>query len=271
MTDNSSPGTSFETIRCTVDERGVACVDLNRRDIYNAFDETMIAELTRCFVALSSRADVRVILLVSPGEVFCAGADLNWMKRASANSAAANREDAERFATMMEALHRCSKPIVARVQGGAFGGGVGLICACDIVVASEQAKFAVTEARLGILPAVIGPYLIEAVGVREARMLALTATLVDAARAMVIGLVHRVVPQEELDEHVEQTVADLLGNGPTSLMEIKNLFANLAARPINADVSALTAQTIARVRSTDEAREGFAAFFDKRPAVWSAK
>lgn len=271
MIENNDQFGPFETISCTLDERGVARLDLNRPAVYNAFDEKMIAELTQCFVHLSGSDLVRAIVLRSSGKVFSAGADLNWMKRASANSFDANHQDAKRFAAMMEVMHQCSKPIVARVQGGAFGGGVGLICACDIVIASEHTKFAVTEARFGILPAVIGPYLIEAIGVREARRLALTAQIIDANEAKTIGLAHHVVAHAELDAKVEETLSMLLGNGPAALQAIKSLFADLAGRPIDASSTALTAQTIARIRSTEEAREGFAAFFDKRSPAWGAK
>ncbi|MDR2013032.1 MAG: enoyl-CoA hydratase/isomerase family protein [Rhodanobacter sp.] len=259
----------YETIRCTVDARGVATVELNRPDVYNAFDETMIVELTACFGEVSTSPSVRVVVLASVGKVFCAGADLNWMRRASANTPEANRADAQRFAAMMEAIYRCPRPVVARVQGSAFGGGVGLICAADIVVASEQARLSVTEARFGILPAVIGPYLVEAVGARAARALALTAAQIDAAQAHIIGLVQHVSTAEALNDQVNTVIGQLLTNGPNAQAEIKNLFAAICGRPIDADVNALTAATIARVRATDEAREGFAAFFDKRPAAWS--
>ncbi|SAK82260.1 enoyl-CoA hydratase/isomerase [Caballeronia hypogeia] len=261
----------FKNIQCRVDERGVATVQLERPDVYNAFDEEMIAELTACVRQMANRSDVRVLVLASGGKVFCAGADINWMKRASANTPDENRADAERFAAMMSAFHQCPKPIIGRVQGGAFGGGVGLVCVCDVVVASEQATFAVAEARFGILPAVIGPYLIEAVGVREARRLALTATRIQAGEAKTTGLVHHVCRPDELDMQVEAVLADMLGNGPTALQEIKELFASVAERQIGPDVIAETVSTIARVRTTEEAREGFAAFFDKRQATWSVR
>jgi methylglutaconyl-CoA hydratase len=261
--------TNYETIRCMIDARGVATVELNRPAVYNAFDETMIAELAACFGELSASANVRVVLLAAVGKVFCAGADLNWMRRASANTPEANRADAQRLAAMMEAIYRCPKPVVARVQGSAFGGGVGLICAADIVIAGVQARLSVTEARFGILPAAIGPYLIEAIGVRAARALALTAAPIDAAQAQLIGLVQHVSAAEALDDQVNTVIGQLLANGPNAQAEIKKLFATLAGQRIDAEVSALTAATIARVRATDEAREGFAAFFDKRPAAWN--
>lgn len=271
VTEKSTIDDRFATLECVVEKMGVARVTLNRPDVHNAFNETMIEELTRCFHQLAAHDDVRVIVLASRGKVFCAGADLNWMRRASTNNPDANFEDAQRFASMMQALYQCPKPIVGRVQGGAFGGGVGLICACDIVVASEHARFAVTEARFGILPAVIGPYLIQAVGVRQARRLALTASLIDATEARDLGLVHYMTTSEGLDGQIDITLSELTRNGPTALQEIKTLFGDIAGHPIDGRVTELTARTIARVRSTQEAKEGFAAFFDKRHPTWSTK
>lgn len=263
--------TTFQTIDLRVDSSGVAHLALNRPEVHNAFNETMIEELARCFHFLSASNAVRLVVLSSNGNVFCAGADLAWMRRASGNGLNANHQDAVRFADMMRAIHGCSKPVIARVNGGAFGGGVGLICACDIVVASDQAKFAVTEARFGILPAVIGPYLIESVGVREARRLALTASPVDASEAQRIGLVHFVTQSDSLDEQIDRLISELGRNGPTALQEIKSLFNDLSARRIDDEAMKVTASTIARVRSTEEAREGFAAFFDKRRPNWSSQ
>ncbi|EED99763.1 enoyl-CoA hydratase-related protein [Burkholderia multivorans] len=260
---------SLEFVHGVVDTRGVAWVNLVRPEVRNAFNESMIDQLADCIRSLSSRAEVRLIVVASSGTAFCAGADMNWMKRASTNSFEANLEDARRFAAMMAVLHGSSKPTLARVQGGAFGLGVGLACACDVVIASERATFGVSESRFGILPAVIGPYLLEAVGTRQAKRLALTEVPTSAPEAKAIGLVHHVVPESELDACVERVVRDLLGNGPVALQEIKALFHSLTGRPINAETSELTAETIARVRATDEAKEGFAAFLEKRPASWT--
>jgi methylglutaconyl-CoA hydratase len=271
MCVNATQEETFQTITLMVDASGVAHLALNRPEVHNAFNEVMIDELTCCFRLLSSSDKVRLVVLSSNGSVFCAGADLSWMRRASENGLDANRQDATRFADMMRAIRECAKPVIARVSGSAFGGGVGLICACDIVVASDHAKFSVTEARFGILPAVIGPYLIESVGVREARRLALTASVVDALEAQRIGLVHFVTTSDSIDEQLERLLAELGRNGPTALQEIKTLFNNISARPIDDEVIRLTASTIARVRSTDEAREGFAAFFDKRRASWGSQ
>jgi methylglutaconyl-CoA hydratase len=252
------------------DARGVARVTLNRRAVLNAFDEALIAALAEAFEQLGRDPAVRLVVLQSQGRSFCAGADIEWMRRAAANDQAANLEDARRFAHMMDAIATCPKPVVARIQGGAYGGGVGLACAADMAIACEHAKFSVSEARFGILPAVIGPYVVNAVGPRQARRLALSCTVVGAAEALAMGLVQQVVAADELDAAVERCIAELLANGPQAQAEIKALFAQLSVGPVGTEVRELTAQTISRVRSTGEAREGFAAFLGKRPARWHA-
>lgn len=248
---------------------GVAQITMSRPAVFNAFDEAMIAELDAAFAQLTAAPDVRVIVLAGDGKHFSAGADLQWMQRASEASQEHNLQDARRFAAMLARVESCPKPTVARVQGAALGGGVGLACACDIAIAADNASFAVSEARFGILPAVIGPYVINALGKRHARRLALTAARIDAAQALAIGLVQQVVPLAELDAAVDATVKDLLAGGPNAQREIKQLFAQLAPGPITPEVRDLTAQTISRVRSSDEARQGFAAYLAKRPAPWS--
>jgi methylglutaconyl-CoA hydratase len=247
---------------------GVAQVTMARPEVFNAFDEAMIRELDDAFSQLEHDAAVRVIVLAGEGRHFSAGADLQWMQRASAASLQWNVEDAQRFAAMLARIESCTKPTVARVQGAALGGGVGLACACDLAVAADDAGFSVSEARFGIIPAVIGPYVTNAVGKRQARRLALTTTRIGAAEALAIGLVQQVVPLAQLDAAVDAVVKDLLQGGPNAQREIKLLFAQLSVGPITPEVRELTAQTIARVRGTDEAREGFAAFLAKRPAAW---
>ena len=255
----------------TVSDRaaGVAQVTMSRAAVFNAFDEAMIAELESAFERLTRDARVRVIVLAGEGRHFSAGADLQWMQRASAASREANLADARRFAAMLSRIESCPKPVIARVQGAALGGGVGLACACDIAVAADNATFSVSEVKFGILPAVIGPYLVNAVGQRQAKRLALSATRLDAADALSIGLVHRVAPLEGLDAAVDAIVSELLAGGPDAQREIKQLFAQLEVGLITPAVRELTAQTISRVRASDEAREGFAAFLAKRPATWS--
>ena len=250
-------------------ERGaVARVRMNRPEVFNAFDEAMIVALHDAFTALAVDPAVRVIVLEGAGKAFSAGADLQWMQRASTASQEWNLQDARRFAGMLAAIQQCPKPTIARVQGVALGGGVGLTCACDIAIAGEDAKFAVSEAKFGILPAVIGPYVTNAVGKRQALRLALTTSRIGAQEALDIGLVQKVVPLDGLDSAVDAMAAELLVGGPNAQREIKQLFALLEVGPITDDVRELTAQTISRVRSTDEAREGFEAFLAKRPANW---
>lgn len=250
---------------------GVAQVTMSRPAVFNAFDEAMISEMEAAFTQLAGDPSVRVIVLAGEGRHFSAGADLQWMQRASTASREWNLNDARRFAAMLACIESCPKPTVARVQGAALGGGVGLACACDMAIAADNASFAVSEARFGILPAVIGPYVVNAVGKRQARRLALTTTRISAAEALAIGLVQQVVALDALDAALDAAIAELLIGGPNAQGEIKQLFAQLEVGPITSEVRELTAQTISRVRGTDEAREGFAAFLDKRPANWIAQ
>lgn len=256
------------SVRVDARAPGVAQVTMAREAVFNAFDERMIGELDAAFAGLEADEDVRVIVLAGAGRHFSAGADLQWMQRASQASRDWNLEDARRFARMLARIERCSKPTVARVQGAALGGGVGLACACDIAIAADTASFSVSEAKFGILPAVIGPYVVNAVGRRQAQRLALTTSRIGAAEALAIGLVQQVVSAEALEAAVEAVVRDLLVGGPAAQREIKHLYAQLQAGPVSEDVRELTAQTIARVRGTAEAREGFEAFLQKRPANW---
>lgn len=259
---------TYQTIAVTLRAPGVAQVTMARPAVFNAFDEAMIGELDAAFTQLVADEAVRVIVLAGEGKHFSAGADLQWMTRASQASREWNLEDSRRFAGMYSRIERCPKPTVARVQGAALGGGVGLACACDIAIAADNASFSVSEAKFGILPSVIGPYVTNAVGKRQARRLALSTSRIGAAEALAIGLVQQVVALDALDAAIDQVVADLLVGGPNAQREIKELYAQLHVGPITPDVIELTAQTIARVRGTDEAKEGFAAFLAKRPAPW---
>jgi methylglutaconyl-CoA hydratase len=258
----------FATLVISQRQPGVAQITMAVESKFNAFDEVMIAELDAAFVQLQDDASVRVIVLAGKGKHFSAGADLQWMQRASVATLAWNEADARRFAMMLARIAACPKPTLARVQGAALGGGVGLACACDIAIAADNASFSVSEAKFGILPSVIGPYVIHAVGKRHAKRLALTATRIGAAEALAMGLVQQVTPLAELDTCVDVTLRELLVGGPNAQREIKQLFAQLQVAAITPEVQELTATTIARVRGTAEAREGFAAFLDKRPAAW---
>lgn len=265
--DMSTPLTP-QTLRVHTRAPGVTQITMAREAVFNAFDEQMIEELDTVFARLGADPAVRVIVLAGEGKHFSAGADLQWMKRASQATHAWNLDDARRFAGMLSRIDRCPKPTVARIQGAALGGGVGLACACDVAIAAEPASFSVSEAKFGILPSVIGPYVVNAVGKRQARRLALTTTRIGSAEALAIGLVQQVVALDALDATIDRVVAELLAGGPTAQSEIKTLFAQLSVGPISDEVRELTAQTIARVRGTEEAREGFDAFLAKRPARW---
>lgn len=259
----------LKTLIVGVSPDGIAQVTMARPDVFNAFDELMIAELGEAFASLGTDPAVRAIVLTGQGKAFSAGADLQWMKRASVASQADNLEDARRFAAMLSGVAGCPKPTIALVQGVALGGGVGLVCACDFAIAAQDAKFAVSEVRFGILPSVIGPYLINAVGKRQALRLALTASRIDASEALAIGLVQKLVEKAGLVSSCSALIRELTQNGPAALGEVKSLFASLGVEPVDERVRELTAQTISRVRMTDEAREGFNAFLEKRPPSWS--
>lgn len=260
----------METLKIERHGDGVVRVEMARPAVFNAFNEQMIQELDMSFRTLGQDDRVRAIVLAGQGRAFSAGADLEWMQRASQAALDWNVADARRFAAMLQSIATCSKPTIAEIHGLALGGGVGLACACDLAVASPEAKFAVSETKFGILPSVIGPYLTNAVGKRQALRLALTARRIGAEEAQRIGLVQEIAPPGKLNEVVSALIGDISANGPRALSETKNLFAQFAVGPIATEVQELTAQTIARVRGTEEAREGFAAFLGKRPPAWSS-
>ena len=259
---------NYESLNITTRSPGVMQITMSRPDIYNAFDESMIAELDKAFAQCVADDSVRVIVLAGEGKHFSAGADLKWMQRASEAGVEWNLQDARTFAGMLARIDACPKPVVARVQGVALGGGAGLVCACDIAIAADNASFAISEAKFGIIPAVISPYVLNAIGKRQARRLALTMRRIRAGEAQEISLVHEVATLEGLDAAVDETVKELLAGGPEAQREIKELFAQMEVGPVTDEVLELTAQTISRIRGTDEAREGFAAFLGKRPANW---
>ena len=246
----------------------VATVTLNRPGIHNAFDEALISGLTAAFVSLDDDADVRAVVLTGAGRSFCAGADLNWMKRMAAFGPEDNLADAHALAAMLRSLYALSKPTIARVNGAAYGGGVGLVAACDIAVAVPEATFALSEAKLGLIPATIGPYVIEAIGARQARRYFLTAERFDASEALRIGLLHEVVAADAIGARIDALIATLRAASPSAQLECKALVRGVAHRPIDADVIAGTAGHIAAVRASPEAREGVAAFLGKRAPAW---
>lgn len=250
---------------------GRATVTLNRPDVHNAFDDKLIALLTRELDALDRNPTVGVVVLAAAGKSFCAGADLKWMRRMAEYSEAENQADAEALAALMKTLNRLSKPTVAEVQGAAYGGGVGLICCCDIAIASEAAQFSISEVKLGLIPSVISPYVVAVIGERQARRYALGAETFDAIEAKRIGLVHEVTAAEDLQAAVDAMVEALLANGPAAMVETKEQIAGVANRPVDDRLIAAAAARIARIRVSDEGREGVAAFLEKRKPGWARK
>ncbi|MFC5740731.1 enoyl-CoA hydratase-related protein [Dyella tabacisoli] len=247
-------------------------ITLNRPEVHNAFDDRLIAELTQALEAAASDASVRTVVLTGAGTSFSAGADLNWMRGMAKASEAQNREDSLRLARLMRTLQFLPKPTIARVNGAAYGGGVGLVACCDIAIGVDTAKFGLTEVKLGLVPAVISPYVIQAIGLRQARRLFLTGELFDAATAQNIGLLHQSAPADGLDHAVQSTLGLLAKAGPVAQAEAKQLAFRTAgvtamtAEHIDHDNAAL----IARLRVSAEGQEGLGAFLDKRAANWNA-
>ena len=259
---------AFTTIGLA-DRNGVALLTLDRPDRHNAFDETMIAELTQALAVIEANPRIRAVVLLGSGESFCAGADLAWMQRMAGFSYEENVADARALAHLLQALSSLPKPTIARIHGPVYGGGVGLVACCDIAVSAMAATFALSEAKLGLIPATIGPYVIEAIGARAARRYFLTAERFDAAEAYRIGLVHDIVPSlEALDERVNELLGLLMLAGPHAQAAVKALVRAVAHRPIEERVVADTAERIATIRATDEAREGIAAFLTRRSPAW---
>jgi methylglutaconyl-CoA hydratase len=246
----------------------IATVTLNRPDVRNAFNEAMIAELTAAFEALNGRDDIRAVVLAANGKAFCAGADLNWMKKMAGFSDEENRADAMRLANMLSAIYRCNKPVIARVNGDAYAGGMGLIAACDIVVAADTARFCLSEARLGLIPATIAPYVIRALGEQASRRYFTTAEQFDCATALRLGLVSEAVSVDQLDATVQQIAETLCANGPHAVRACKQLVQDVAGRMLNEALIEDTAVRIARVRAGAEGREGVASFLEKRAPAW---
>lgn len=259
---------SEETLIIDTATDGRATVTLNRPDVHNAFDDHLIQLLTRELEALDRDPSVRVVVLAAAGKSFSAGADLNWIKRTADYSEAENLADAKALAGLMKTLSGLSKPSVAAVQGAAYGGGVGLIACSDIAIASETAVFSLSEVKLGLIPAVISPYVIAAIGQRQAHRYMLSAERFDAREALRIGLVHQVTTAEGLEAGVGHMVETLLANGPEAMAETKKLIAAVAGRPRDDTLIADTAARIARVRGSEEGREGVAAFLEKRQPGW---
>jgi len=249
---------------------GVATLTLDRPKIHNAFDDVLIEHLIDALRALEEDASVRVVVLTGAGASFSAGADLGWMKRMAKLSEKDNRKDARQLAKLMRVLNQLDKPSIARVNGAALGGGVGLVACCDIAISSDSARFGLTETRLGLVPAVISPYVIDAIGPRHARRLFTTARIIDAVEAQRIGLVHAVVAADALDAAVAAEIELLTAAGPIATLEAKRLVQRIV-HPDSKQRRALdeaNAELIATLRVSDEGQEGLSAFFERRPARW---
>jgi len=246
----------------------VARVWLNRPEVRNAFNEGLIAELRQAFDSLAEDPSLRAIVLGARGKAFCAGADLSWMKTMSTYSWEQNRADAQLLAEMLWSLFKCPVPIVGRIQGDCYAGGVGLAAVCDIVVAAEEVTFCLSEARLGLLPATISPYVIRAMGEQAARRYFVTAERFSAAQAHAMGFVHELCAADGLDAKVAEIVATLVANGPVATRACKALVQDMAGRTIDAALRAETARRIADIRASDEGREGVQSFLNKRKPAW---
>ncbi len=246
----------------------VAQITLDNPDKRNAFDDTIIASLTEAFEKAGNDDSVRIVVLQATGKHFSAGADLNWMRAMGKLDAQQNRDDALKLARLMQAIDQCPKPVIARVQGAAFGGALGLICAADMAVAADNARFCLSEVKLGIVPAVISPYVVRAMGARQANRYFMTAEVIPASKAVALGLAHEVVPESELDEAVSNLITALLSAGSRAQIEARNLIARVSDGPIDQSMLNDTANLIARLRTGEEGQEGLSAFLEKRTANW---
>lgn len=249
-------------------EGRVATVTLNRPEVRNAFNETTIAEITQVFTTLGQDDDVRAIVLAANGPAFCAGADLHWMKKMAGFTHEENRADAARLAEMLRSVYACPKPVVAKIQGDCYAGGMGLAAACDIAIAAETVQFCLSEVKLGLMPATISPYVIKAMSENAARRYFLTAERFCAREAHRIGFIHTVTTAGELDAAVAGVVKALTSNSPNAVKETKRLVQDVAGAPLTAELIADTAVRIASIRSSDEGREGVRAFLEKSKPSW---
>lgn len=252
----------------TEQQGAVLRVTLDRPEKHNAFDDNIIARLTEAMALPASLKGVRAIVLDARGKHFSAGADLDWMRRMADMDWQQNRDDAIRLANLMDAIDRAPCPVICCVQGAAYGGALGLICAADIALSTPDARFCLSEARLGILPAVISPYVVRAIGARQARRYFMTAEVFGASQARELGVVHEIVDPEQLPERLEQLVSNIQACAPGAQRESRDLIDRVSHQPADASLRTWTAELIARLRTGEEGREGLDAFLQKRPAAW---
>ena len=251
-----------------IDNRGVATVTLNQPDIHNAFDDKLIVQLTDIFSRVNQNKDIRIMVLAAAGKSFSAGADLNWMQRMATYSYEQNLADANALAKMFLTLNTIDKPTIAKVQGAAFGGAVGLVACCDMAIGSKLSKFCLSEVKLGLVPATISPYVIDALGARIARRYFTTAEVFSATRARRLGLLSEAVVEEELDSTIENLIEHILKNSPAAISAAKQLIFDVQNRPINDELIAKTSEKIAELRVSEQGQEGLNAFLQKRRANW---
>jgi methylglutaconyl-CoA hydratase len=259
------------TVLTTTDHRGVATVTLNNPAKHNAFDDAMISALRLAFDQLRERDDIRVVVLRSDGKHFSAGADLDYMKRMATYDYGHNLHDAEMLAGMLRALYELPQPTIARIQGASLGGAVGLVSCCDMAVATRGASFALSEVKIGLVPATISPYVLRAIGERAARRYFLTGERFDAHRALELGLISEVADEESLDADVDMLVNALLANGPEAVRAAKDLIANVAGEPLTTELVEDTCARIAHIRVSREGQEGLSAFLEKRTPNWQER
>lgn len=261
----------MKTTALTLEFQGpLATITLTQPEVRNAFSDEVIADITHAFHAVGKRSDVRAVVLAAEGPAFCAGANLNWMRRMADYSRDENREDAGLLAEMLRVIYECPQPTIARVQGDVYAGGMGLVAACDMAVAAEGAGFCLSEVKIGLIPATISLYVIRAMGARAAHRYFLTGERFDAAEALRIGFVHRVVPAEELDNAVDGLLKHLVSAGPAAARACKRLVIDVAEREINEQLIAATVEGIADIRASAEGKEGVQAFLQKRKPAWLA-
>ena len=258
----------MEPIILEIDARGIAHLTINKAEVHNAFDDTLISDFTEKLKKIELNESVRVVVLSALGESFSAGGDLNWMRRVANYSQEENVIDAMSLAELMRTLNQLSKPTIALVQGSAYGGGVGLVSCCDIVIASENSKFCLSEVKLGLIASVISPYVVSSIGESQARRYTLTGEPFDSEEAKRIGLVHEVVKSDQLLIMGDRILSQLLKNGPKAMAGVKNLIFYLKGRGLEDEVIEETARRIAQVRASDEGKEGVSAFLEKRPPSW---
>ncbi|WP_317928890.1 enoyl-CoA hydratase/isomerase family protein [Halioxenophilus sp. WMMB6] len=256
------------TLKVAIDNRGVATVTMNRPEKHNAFDDSVIAELTNAFNELAGNPEVRVMVLAAEGKSFSAGADLGWMKRMASYSYDENLRDANALAGMLKTLNTLPFPTIARVQGAAFGGAVGLVSCCDMAVAGPKASFSLSEVKIGLIPATISPYVIAAIGARAARRYFVTAERFSAESALQLGLVSELVEAEAMDATITQLVDALLANSPAAILAAKKLVLDVDNQVITDELIKDTSERIAAIRVSPEGQEGLTAFLEKRPATW---